>query len=39
MTEPKFGDDHLVYVASGIFAGLLERAILPEATGRCKRLD
>ena len=21
------------------FAGLLERAILPEATGRCKRLD
>ena len=25
--------------SSILFAGLLERAILPEATGRCKRLE
>ena len=32
---PKTSQENII----GIFAGLHERAILPEATGRCKRLD
>ena len=34
--NPKTSQENLINIC---FAGLHERAILPEATGRCKRLD